>query len=499
LYRQIYEGYRAAILDRRLRARERLPSTRSLAEELQVSRIPIVNAFEQLRAEGYLEVRRGSGTYVARTLPDRLLKPRPISPPGASDRSPQPAFISRRVKALLSGRFGPWLRTGGTFNIGQPPLDHFPIRVWSRLVATNARNAEVHFLHYGQHMGLLLLREAVADYLKSSRSVSCSPDQVMIVSGSQQALHLAAQVLLNPGSPAWFEEPGYFGTRHALTLAGARIIPVPVDDEGLDVSAGIAGGSRPRAIFVTPSHQFPLGATMSARRRLQLLDWARRIRAWVVEDDYDSEYRYGNLPIASLQGLDRDSRVIYIGTFTKLLFPALRLAYVVLPATLVEAFIEAKRATDLPTPTLPQLVLSDFMREGHFARHVRKMRVLCRERRGALVRAIRRELPFMQILGDPAGMYLAASLPPGIPDREICEQAARDGLRIAPLSECYVEDSPRAGLLLGYGGSTVEEIEAGIRRLREITEPVLRRDTSATAGKRPRIQPRTRGLGTRTG
>ena len=470
LHRQIYESYRNAIVERRLGARQRLPSTRSLAAELQISRIPILNAFEQLRAEGYLEGRIGSGTYVARSLPDELLKPVRRNASRGPVGKPSRRVIARRVEALLPEAAGPWFKPG-PFHIGQPPLDHFPVRIWSRLVARHARSPEVHELHYGQTMGLASLRKAVAEYLKTARAVVCEPEQVMMVSGSQQALELASHVLLDPGWPVWFEEPGYFGARHALKLAGARLVPVPVDDEGLNVSAGIALCPRPRAIFVTPSHQFPLGATMSATRRLQLLDWARQSESWIIEDDYDSEYRFGNLPFSSLQGLDRDSRVIYVGTLSKTLFPALRLAYIVLPADLVDAFIRARRAMDLCSPTFPQLVLSDFIREGHFGRHVRKMRLLCRERRTALVRALREELDWLNVLGDQAGMYLAVGLPGGIQDREICERAAEEGLRVAPLSECYLE-TPRQGLLLGYGGTNVEEIAKGVRCLREVIESI---------------------------
>jgi GntR family transcriptional regulator / MocR family aminotransferase len=471
LHRQLYEGYRQAIVERRLRASQRLPSTRGLARELEISRIPILNAFEQLRAEGYLEGKIGSGTYVARTLPDEVLTP----VHRASSRKPLDRVtrrpIARRAEALLSEKPAPWLREPGTFHIGQPPLDRFPLEAWSRIVARHARNLDVHELHYGKHMGLMALRLAVADYLRTARAVSCEAEQIMIVNGSQQALEVASQVLLDPGSPVWLEEPGYFGARHAFKLVGARIVPVPVDDEGLDVSAGIARCPRPRAIFVTPSHQFPLGTTMSATRRIQLLDWASRSEAWVLEDDYDSEYRFGNLPIASLQGLDRVFRVIYIGTFSKILFPALRLAYVVIPADLVEAFAETRGGMDLSSSTFHQLVLTDFIREGHFGRHIRKMRLLCRERRSALVDALRRELPEMTILGDRAGMYLSASLPSDANDREICERAFQRGLRVAPLSDCYLE-TPRQGLLLGYGGTTVGEIEAGVRSLREVIEAV---------------------------
>ena len=279
---------------------------------------------------------------------------------------------------------GPWFRGRGAFSVGEPALDRFPLSVWSSLVARHARRADPALLPYGDSMGLAALREAVAEYLRTARAVRCEPDQIMIVNGSQQALELAARVLLDAESPVWIEEPGYFGLHRVLTLAGARLVPVPVDDEGLDVAAAIARSPKPRAVFVTPSHQFPLGVTMSASRRLQLLDWARESGAWIVEDDYDSEYRYGNLPIAALQGLDRDARVIYIGTFTKILFPALRLGYLVLPPDLVYAFTQVRYAMDILSPTFFQAVLADFIREGHFARHIRRMRrPLPRAARGA--------------------------------------------------------------------------------------------------------------------
>jgi GntR family transcriptional regulator / MocR family aminotransferase len=463
LYRQLYDGYRDAIVGRRLRARQRLPSTLSLASELKISRIPILNAFEQLRAEGYLEGRVGSGTFVAPTLPEEMLPLARRAPATNATERPSRRRVARRAAVLDSDRAGPWLREAGPFHVGQPPLDRFPVAIWSKIVARHSRNRDV-ALHYGTAKGLPALREAVADYLRAARAVRCEADQIMIVGGSQQGLALAAEVLLDPGSPVWIEEPGYFGAQHVLRRTGARLVPVPVDNEGLDVSAGVARCRRPRAVFVTPSHQFPLGTTMSASRRLQLLDWARRSDAWIVEDDYDSEYRFGNLPVASLQGLDRDARVLYVGTFTKILFPAIRLGYVVVPPDLVDAFVEARRAMDSCPPTFPQLVLAEFIREGHFARHIRKMRLLCRERREALVDSLRAELPELTVLGDEAGMYLAAALPRGARDRPICERAALDGLWVAPLSGCYLE-KPRQGFLLGYGGTPAEEILGDVRRL----------------------------------
>jgi GntR family transcriptional regulator/MocR family aminotransferase len=467
LYRQVYEGYRDAIVERRLEPGQQLPSTRGLAEELRISRIPVLNAFEQLKAEGYFEARIGSGTFVAGSVPDELLAsvraiPAPKPMLGRGRRA-----VSLRTRTFLSEKVAPWFASAlGAFSVGQPPVDGLSVKVWSKLVTRHSRNRDAS-VHYGSPMGLACLREAVAKYLRSSRAVRCEPEQIMIVNGSQQALDLASRTLLDPESPVWVEEPGYFGVRRALSLADARLIPVPVDGEGMDVSVGIARCPRARAAFVTPSHQFPLGVTMSATRRLRLLDWARRSGAWVIEDDYDSEFRYGNLPIGALQGLDRDARVIYIGTFSKILFPALRLGYIVIPADLVEAFVKVRRAMDFFSSTFYQAVLADFIREGHFGRHIRRVRLLCRERRAVLVDAIRDEFgDGLHVVGDQAGMYLTATLPRGVRDHRISEHAARSGLWAAPLSACYLGNVRREGLLLGYGGIRVEEIEIGVRRLR---------------------------------
>ena len=270
-------------------------------------------------------------------------------------------------------------------------------------------------------------------------------------------------------------------------MAGARLVPVRVDDEGLDVEAGMRRSPRARAVFLTPSHQFPLGVTMSAARRLTLLDWARRSGAWIIEDDYDSEYRFGNLPIPALQGLDRDARVIYFGTFTKLLFPSLRLGYIVLPRDLVGPFVAVRRSMDLFTATLHQAVLADFIEEGHFERHIRRTRILCRERRTALVESLAEHFGSMlEISGDEAGMFLSAVLPDGVPDREIATRGAERGLRIYPLSRCYLTKPARTGFVLGYGGIRRDEIAAGVQKLREAAEPFLPRPAArsrAAAGR----------------
>jgi GntR family transcriptional regulator / MocR family aminotransferase len=308
----------------------------------------------------------------------------------------------------------------------------------------------------------------VAEYLRTARAVRCEADQVMVVSGSQQALSLVARVLIDPGGSVWVEEPGYGGAHAVLKLRGARLVPVPVDEEGLDVSAGMERCPDASAVYVTPSHQYPLGMVMSASRRLQLLQWASKTGSWIIEDDYDSEYRYGSPPIASLQGLDRDGRVLYVGTFSKVLFPALRLGYVVLPADLVDRFTAVRDATDIFPPTFPQAVLGDFIRQGHFARHLRRMRALYRERRDALVTTLREELgDALQILGDDAGMHLVATSTRLRDDREISVRAARKGLWAMPLSSCYLETPARRGFVLGFAGAGKEEIRSGVRRLKE--------------------------------
>ena len=468
LYRQLYEGFREAILERRLRAGERIPSTRSLAAELRISRLPLLNAYEQLVAEGYFHSGIGSGTFVASCIPG---KTRP--PPRETLWGPTPVrgrrLVSRETDFLLRNETDPWLRGWGAFRVSEPAVDHFPHETWSRLVGRHGRAARGNpgSMNYGDPMGHRPFREAVAAYLRTARAVRCEADQIMVVSGSQQALSLTARVLVDPGSPVWVEEPGYGGARDVLRLRSARLVPVPVDEEGLNVSAGVERCPEASAAYVTPSHQYPLGMVLSASRRLQLLDWAQRNGSWIIEDDYDSEYRYESFPIASLQGLDRDSRVLYVGTFSKVLFPALRLGYIVIPADLVARFVAVRDATDIFPPTFAQAVLADFIREGHFARHLRRTRALYRERRGALVDAIRTQLgDTLRVVGDEAGMHLVASLSKGRNDREISVRAARQRLWVMPLSPCYIGKASRKGFVLGFGGTSIPEILSGIRRLR---------------------------------
>jgi GntR family transcriptional regulator/MocR family aminotransferase len=460
LHRQLYDGYRQAMLDGRLRPGQRLPSTRSLAQDLGISRVPVVMAFEQLVAEGYLESRVGAGSFVSALLPD----PAPARSGRRHARRPGP----RRLPATrLEARSGPWLDLRGPFRVGHPALDDFPADLWARLVARHARRLTRRSMAYDDPMGLPGLREALALHLGTTRSVTCSPEQIMIVSGSQQALLLAAHALLAPGDAVWLEEPGYGGARDALQLAGARIVPVPVDREGLDVGAGIAREPDAKAAYVTPSHQYPLGMIMSAPRRLRLLAWARRRGAWLIEDDYDSEYRYDGQPLASLHHLDTDARVIYVGTFSKILFPALRVGYLVIPRDLVGRFRRFRAAMDVFPAPLYQSVLAELIREGHFARHLRRMRGIYAERRCALESALAHELgDGVRVVGEHAGMHLVAMLPPDARDRDIAVHAARRGISVIPLSTCYVGRRVESGLMLGYGSSRLTEIPDAVRRLK---------------------------------
>ena len=465
LHRQIYNSYRDGILGGQLRPGQRIPSTRVLASEIGVSRFPVLNAYAQLIAEGYIESRVGAGTVVSADLPERLTTSASARSGTAPGRS-GPRRIAGRCSLLPAREVFPWLQRWGAFRVGQVALDQFPNDIWSLLVARHCRRVNVSSIHYGEMMGRKALREAIANYLRTARSVRCEPEQVLIVNGSQQALDLSARVLLNPGDGVWMEEPGYQLARDVFVINGCRPVPVSVDLEGLDVVAGTRKCHRAKAAFVTPSHQFPLGVTMSASRRLQLIEWAQSVGAWIIEDDYDSEYRYESLPIASLQGLDANSRVIYIGTFSKVLFPSLRLGYIVIPPDLVAPFVAVRKIMDLSVPTLLQDVLADFIEEGHFARHIRRMRVLYGDLRRVLVANLRRALgDLVELVGDEAGMHLAIMLRrKGLEDEQIALRAAAQNLALWPLSRSYFGE-PRPGFILGFGGTTKKEIPAAVRRL----------------------------------
>jgi GntR family transcriptional regulator/MocR family aminotransferase len=441
-----------------------------MAVELQISRISVFNAYEQLLSEGYLETFAGSGTCVAGTIPDDAFGF--VPPHGRKDSAgvitaPGLRKLSARAQALLKAPLESWLHNLGPFRVSLPALDQFPVEIWSKLVARHSRRLSRSVMAYGDAMGYLPFREAIAEYLSTFRGVRCDSSQILVTTGSQQALQISAQVLLNPKDQVLMEEPGYPGARLAFTAAGVELIPVPVDSEGMIVPEINRRGRHARVAYVTPSHQYPSGMTMSAARRMSLLQWAVRLDAWVIEDDYDSEYRFGSRPIASLQGLDVHGRVIYVGTFSKVLFPSLRLGYMVVPKDLIAAFRAARDAADIFSSTLYQAVLTDFIGEGHFARHIRRMRMLYMDRREALVSAIRSQMgEILEVIGAEAGMHLVALLPQGTCDVSVSKYAAHNGISAMPLSSCCLKPPKRGGLILGYGGVNPRQIQEGMRKLR---------------------------------
>ncbi|GLQ87318.1 MocR-like pyridoxine biosynthesis transcription factor PdxR [Dyella flagellata] len=467
MYDQLSEWFRRAILDGRLRPGQRVPSTRSLAKELNISRVPVLSAYEQLYAEGYLQTFVGAGTCVASSIPveTKPAKPTQRESPRAPAQS-APRRIAQRVEGLLTPP-QTWANNNGAFRVGLPAIEHFPTAAWSKLIHHHARQPPIEQMVYGSPMGYLPLREAIAEYLGTVRAVRCDASQIIITTGSQQGLQLCAHALLEAKDRVWLEDPGYPGARLAFHTVGASIVPVPVDEEGLNVDEAIRLDRQARVAYISPSHQFPLGVTMSAARRMQLLNWASRTGAWIIEDDYDSEFRFGGRPLASLQGMDTDDRVIYVGTFSKVMFPALRVGYVVVPKDLVAAFGAVRDAFDTFSSMLYQAALTDFIREGQFARHIRRMRALYLERRMALLEGIAQHLDDkLEVIGTHAGMQLTALLPRGIDDVALSIKTAKLGISTRPLSICYAKRPKRGGVILGYSGASVAEIREGVRKLR---------------------------------
>jgi len=481
LHKQLYRDLRQAILSSQLLPEMQLPPTRTLADELGVSRTTVLNAFDQLKAEGYLDSHVGSGTYVAQELPDDLDRVRGMSHlrPTPSQRSsgpPAESHLSDRGQLLTDLQLSSFQadEQPRAFRPGLPALDAFPIDTWSRLTSRRWRSLPASTLGYRQSTGYPPLREAIASYLQDSRGVHCSPEQVIVVSGTQQAITLTAHVLLDRGDRVWLEDPGYPRAEGAFRWAGAQTVPVPLDAEGLDLDAARRQGAGARLAYVTPSHQYPLGMTMSLSRRLELLDWAEQSGAWILEDDYDSEYRYEGRPIAALQGLDDAGRVIYVGSFSKVLFPALRLGYLVVPEPLVEAFTGAKSLLDRCPPLVPQMVTTDFLEEGHFERHLRRMRTLYAERRSVLIEALTERLDdLLDVNADEAGLHLTAFLDDAL-DGTAVAAAIDAGDVVAPLLSFYASRSlTREGLVLGYAAVDAEAIRVGVERLGEALEAAV--------------------------
>jgi GntR family transcriptional regulator/MocR family aminotransferase len=474
LQTQVYANIRRAILDGVVAPGARLPSSRALAADLGISRTTTVLAFDQLVAEGYLTARLGSGTFVTRELPDGRPHQR-VAPRGATRHHPP---LSRRGTALAASRSSAIKIAGPprAFRIGTPALDRFPIQVWTRLASRRLRSVTLAQLDYGDAGGLLPLRQAIADHVRRARGTSCVADQVIVVAGAQHGLELICRLLLDPGDVAWMEEPGYPGACGALIAAGARLRPIPVDAQGLNVDIGTRRAGQARLAYVTPSHQFPLGVQMSLPRRLALLAWARTARAWIIEDDYDSEFRYGTQPIPCLHGLDVDDRVIYVGSFSKTLFPALRLGFLIVPPDLYEPVLAARRAMDIHPNGLAQAVVADLMIEGHFERHLRRMRTEYRARLDAFGQAIARHCGgALQLRPVTTGLHAVVSLELA-DDVLVFEEARARGVEVMPLSAYRLDRraSAASGLLLGFAAVRPDLIDAGMRRLAAAIEAARR-------------------------
>jgi GntR family transcriptional regulator/MocR family aminotransferase len=491
LSRQLYQALRVRVLDGRLASGTRLPASRDLAAALSISRNSVVRAYDQLYAEGFIEGRIGDGTYVAQ-LPQAALSVKKLSTkvstgfstglPTALSTDWLDLPVDSSSKVIHSGALGrveknhlavPPSGPPRAFRVGVPAFDLFPFEVWAKLNAAFWRKPDLQQLCYGDPAGDSRLRGLIAAYLRSSRGMQCTAEQIVITSGAQQGISLCAQLLVGPGDGVGIENPGYRAAGHAFAVAGARLHGVPVDDEGIDCSA-LAGLSDCRLAYVTPSHQYPTGVVMSLARRLELLAWAERNQGWIIEDDYDGEYRYSGAPLAPLAALDRHGRVLYVGTFGKVAFPALRLGYLVLPPGLVDAFAQ-RRAVDMRhSEVSTQAVMAEFMATGHFQRHIRRMRRAALSRRNCLLDGWPTGIAGVGSLPTvSAGLHLTVSVDSLARERQLIEQAESVGVEINGLSNYWLPDSrtpvdQRAGLVLGFAAVPEPAIESALARLRQV-------------------------------
>jgi GntR family transcriptional regulator/MocR family aminotransferase len=460
--RGVYGQVREAILGGALPPASRLPSTRDLASLLGVSRASVVEAYERLAAEGFLTSRQGAGAFVSADLSGLAdLVPSPPPPTARPPELPQPAIAFAGAGGFTT------LPGERPFNTGRTLMDVRATAAWSRSTRRALRHLGPEHFGYSDPQGDPVLRAAIADYLRAARGVVCEPDQVIVTTGAQHAVDIAARVLLSPGAPVWIEEPHYPSTLHAVTQAQADIHSVPVDRAGIGVAAGVAAAPDARVVFVTPSHQYPLGVTLSMARRLELLAWAREAGAWIVEDDYASEFRYGGPPLASLQGLDGGERVIYVGTLNKALFPGLRLGYLVAPKSLAAAMATARQIMDRQPSTLTQAILLDFMQGGHFAAHIRRRRLAYRAQRDTLAEALNARLgDLLEVDVPDQGMHLIAYLKAG-DDLAAEARCLVAGVTARAISRLYRKAAPRSGLMLGFSGFPASAMAAGVARLEQ--------------------------------
>jgi GntR family transcriptional regulator / MocR family aminotransferase len=472
LYQQLVEKIRHAVLEGRLKPNQKLPSSRSLAKSLNVSRSTVIQSYEQLESEGYLETRLGSGTYICHQIPDDWLKFQQIEP--INSKTAKNSTLSQFGKSLISVKR---LEVSEpdyeiSFRYGNPAVKYFPIQQWRKLIARYCDNSPVLLNYAADAAGHFPLRIAIADYLGRSRAVRCIPEQVIIVNGSQQALNLIARLTLNPGDWVAIEEPGYLGARHCFTAQSANLQPIPVNSEGLDVEFLIKSDRYFKLIYVTPSHQFPTGVTLTLRQRIALLQWVQQTETLIIEDDYDSEYRYGEQPIPALQGMDKSQSVIYVGTFSKTMFPSLRIGYLVVPQSWISIVSSAKWLCDRYTSLLEQYALTDWLVEGYFERHIRRMRQLYNLRRQVLIQALENYFgDRVTILGANAGIHLMVKIETALCDEITIQKAAALGIGLISARGYYLQPQHQGEFIFGYAHyAQLEEaqIEQGIWQLSQL-------------------------------
>ncbi len=465
IYAQLEIGIRKAILNGTLSPGIRLPASRELARDLGVSRLPVQTAYEQLVMEGFLTSRQGAGTFVAEIPLERLNPERPAEP--ISD-GVSAIRLTQRTESIRATLATIRLNRNRPFRPGIPAMDLFPRKLWARSVRRATARIDSNAFSYGEFSGSAALREQIAQHVRAARGVTCDCDQIVVTAGSQQAFLLLASALLDPGSPVWLEDPGHIAARDTLSMMNAEIHPVPLDREGINLSEGELRYPAPRLIFVTPSRQHPTGTTMSLHRRVDLLRFAAQHRAWVIEDDYDSEFRYRGRPLMSLQGLDRHQVVIYVGSFSKTLFPGLRLGYAVVPRDLVDVIRAAQGILTMGCNALVQAAVADFMAMGHYEAHIHKMRQAYHERAGMLARVLREHARDHVCVDDPeAGMHLAARLNRADPET-VCKALWRHGIEALSLSFYAIRARVAPTLVLGFAGATPHEIDAIGKRTAEI-------------------------------
>ncbi|MBS0452866.1 MAG: PLP-dependent aminotransferase family protein [Proteobacteria bacterium] len=465
-HRQIYRILREGIRQSAYPAGSRLPPSRDMASALGVARNTIVQVYEQLALEGLVHAGVGRGTYVSALAPS-------CSGRRGDGRPRQGAPLSGRGRDIVKGARASPLQWGA-FTPGVPEVRMFPAAIWSRLHSQAWRDVDATQLSYATGAGHPELREAIAEHLQHTRGVACSAEQVVVTSGTQQALHLVSHLLADHGDTVWLEDPGYWGARSVFRAAGLNLQPVSLDSEGLAPTAS-QRAAPPRVMFLSPSHQYPTGVLMSHGRRRQLLDYAAANRVWIVEDDYDSEFRFASRPLPALQGADEHGRVVYLGTFSKTLFPSLRIAYLVLPPELVDSFSSALGELFREGQTMQQVVLAQFLRQGHYARHIRKMRLVYGARRAALIEEIGRRFGVaLPVFGGEAGLHLVLGLPANVDDEEVARQALAAGVMTRPLSLYSLrKPAPWRGLVLGYGAVAEHEIRASFDKLAGVIQPHL--------------------------